>query len=88
MHEYIETALKEMCSRVNAKYEDVDFQENWWFMNYSWTKEQEDDYLKWLTNYLKPIKVRSVFTDFPRIYKEDKVASWFVLNYGWKTKEK
>ena len=84
MHEYIKTALIEMCNRVGANHEDIDFMEHNWFMKYSWTKEQEEDYIKWLTKYLAPNKIRAEFVAFPRITKPKKAAETFVWYCGWK----
>ena len=41
-----------MCSRVEVDYDKVDFKAPRWFMDYSWSEEQERKFTKWLSNYL------------------------------------
>ena len=56
IQKYTEIILREMCNRVNVKYEDIDFKKARWFMQYSWTEEQQDDFALWLNDYLMDTK--------------------------------
>ena len=90
-NKYLKRILKKMCSYVNADYNKIDFKKPNWFLEYSWTLEQEYLFRKWLIRYLKrnkraryslmnvPTKDKFVLTKF---VKE------FVFNYGWKYKNK
>ena len=48
--------LTEMCKRVGLKYEDVDFSKEGWYMAHTWTEQEQDDFRKWLGEYLKKHK--------------------------------
>jgi hypothetical protein len=76
--------LEEMCRIVGADYEEMfplmcDKDSNWYY-KYSWTAEEEKDFQKWLSNYL--VKKAGVNRKIANLK-----ASYFVLNYGWKTKK-
>jgi len=78
--------LKEMCSRVNADYELINFKEDKWYWKYEWTIDQQNDFKDWLTNLLKKDKkVRNVIMAFPSLKKYEGTANMFILNYGWRT---
>ncbi len=48
-----------------------------WYVTASWTKQEESDFLNWLSNDMKGFKGMTK--------KQAEVsASWFVFNYGWK----
>ena len=91
IHEFsthIQAVLREMCKRVEADTENIDFGKHNWFWEYEWTKEQEKDFVEWLADYLyTSTEARREMARFPRKTKKDcsKVAYWFVWNHGWKT---
>ena len=35
MNQYLEIILKEMCNRVNANYDEIDFKSENWYIQYS-----------------------------------------------------
>lgn len=37
----LEKVVKKLCSCVNADYTKIDFHDDEWFLEYSWTPEQE-----------------------------------------------
>lgn len=85
--ENLEYILKEMCSRVGRNYDDVDFNDDTWYLTSSWTKKDQDSFTKWLTNYLYNNKeAREALLRFPLKDKNriENAANEFVFNYGWK----
>ena len=90
MNEYVKYILKKMCSYVGADFDYIDFQDGKWFLEYSWTPEQQDEFILWLIDYLyKNKKAREAVCEHPIKDKKhlEKVAQMFILNYGWKLKE-
>jgi len=90
MNKYVEIILNEMCSRVNADYEHLDFKSPNWFMEYEWTEVEQDSFKKWLVDYLyNDTKVRKAICKFPIRTKRHlrKVADMFLFQYGWKIKD-
>ena len=86
--------LKEMCKQVGADYKTMDFKTQEWFWKHSWTQEQEDDFVKWLAEYVSNDKdARNTLMEYPlKTNKATKeFAEEFAWNYGWrlwKIKEK
>lgn len=81
--------LKEMCKRVEASHKDINFQEDGWFRKYEWTEEQEQNFVKWMVEYLYTNKeAREEITySYIKTKKElKKVADFFTMMYGWKIK--
>jgi len=88
--EYLIIILKEMCKRVGAKFKDVDFGSNRWYVDYQWTEEEQSDFKTWLADYL--YKTREARQELTTIWNNTKkrcrdAASFFIFNYGWRTKE-
>ena len=90
MDEYLVPILKEMCSRVNADYNKIDFKEEEWFREYTWTQEQEKTFTQWLADYLHCNKeVRKLFNILHNSKKKCREAAVeFVWFCGWVTKER
>lgn len=90
MSESIIYVLKKMCSYVNVEYEDIDFTKNNWYWEYEWTKEEETDFIEWLTNEIKTNNnIRKELSTLP--YRPSKkrcntFANHFNMMFGWKTK--
>ena len=87
MNEYLINILKEMCLRVGAYYDKIDFKSNDWYLQYFWNEEEEKDFVNWLSDYLyNNTKARNSLVTFPRKNKKEtrKVAEEFVWNYGWR----
>jgi len=89
LNKHIQIILKEMCKRVKAPYSKIDFKKDDWFMDYKWTEKQENDFAKWLMEYMKtnPEARRQLM----RIDHKDwagKFANDFIGNYGWSYFEK
>lgn len=84
--ESTEEILQEMCKRVGADYDSMNFEDPKWFQKYEWTKEEEESFRLWLADYLLKNKyVR------PGIYRGQKnpyyQAGKLVFTYGWKYKK-
>ena len=87
--EHLQIVLRKMCNMVGADADKIDFKSNNWFWQYEWTKDQEQEFVKWLTDYLyQNTKARKEIMEYPIKRKAHcrKVAEFFAWNYGWKTK--
>jgi hypothetical protein len=80
--------MKEMCRRVNAPYKEMDFTKKDWYLEYSWSAEEQLDFEKWLVDYFyKNNEARRELLTVPKNkVMIIKAVSWFVLSYGWKLK--
>ena len=88
MEEVLKEILQEMCKRVNANYDEINFQEDNWYHKYSWTLEEENEFKKWLINYFNNNKSAfKVMCKFPSITKIEKLVDEFIFQYGWKLKD-
>ena len=90
---HLDIILHEMARRVGANWDDIDGKQDGWYSLYEWTEEEQDNFKTWLVNYLyESSEARKELLQFPSIYKSKKrltkVADWFLLQYGWKFKEK
>jgi hypothetical protein len=85
----LQEILQEMCRRVNVDYNTVDFTKDRWYVDYSWTVEEEKDFTDWLTKEVisNRKKYKPVFPMTSSTYFVKKSVEWFVLQYGWKYKE-
>ena len=89
MNKYLVKILTKMCKSVGAKFKDIDFNQDSWFYNYTWTTAEEIKYKKWLIRYLKwNKKALQSLTHFAHTAKVEKIADNFIWNYGWKVKNK
>ena len=44
--------IKEMCSRADVDYDSLDLTTDDWFIEYTWTAEEEEQFINWLADYL------------------------------------
>jgi len=89
MGKNFEKVMKEMCKRVNADWSNINPKEKDWFMQYSWTEEEQDKFKEWMINYLyKSAEAREEIMEVAIKNKEiiSKLVSMFLLNYGWTIK--
>ncbi len=87
---YLKRIMKEMCKRVGADFNKMNFKKQDWFLEYSWTKENEEKFKKWLMNFLyKNRKAREEILEFPSKNKNKlkNAINMFLFSYGWKLKE-
>ena len=75
--QHLEDILTKMFEVVGETYSPAAVEGPEWYLKYSWTNEQQQEFCKWLTEY---------------IYKEwkfskatsAKEAKAFIFNYGWR----
>ena len=84
--EELKYVLSNMCNVIGIKFEDVNFDKEDWFEDYSWTMQQEADFIIWLTNILlKEDHIRESLLAHP---EKDfaiclEAAQTFIALYGW-----
>ncbi len=90
MSEELVYVLEKMCSYVNVDYNDINFDENDWYLEYEWTKEQETNFINWLTNEIRiNNKIRKGISKLkyrPSKKRATLFANYFNMMFGWKTK--
>ena len=89
-YKYLKHIMKEMCNRVGADYNTINFSESCWFDKYEWTKQEHDDFVDWLSDYLiknKEARIGILNIDSPSKKMVNDFCKMFALNYGWKFKE-
>lgn len=82
--------LLKMCVAVNAPFYKINPKKEGWFLKYSWTSQQQEDFIKWLANeFYTNKRLRQFFFMYPKLSHTKKAclegARSFVFNYGWKT---
>lgn len=84
---HLKEILEKMFSYVGEKYTPEYVKQDEWFLNHSWTKEQQDEFIVWLVDYLKNSEARKELMMFPIKDRKNLVmfSQHFVFNYGWKT---
>lgn len=85
--EHIQEVLSKMCEMVGTKIEDIDFNDEEWYYTHTWTDNQQEEFKKWLVDYLhKKHSARKLLTMVRTKDKKllEKAASSFIFNYGWK----
>ncbi len=90
MSEELVYVLEKMCSYVNADYNDINFDEDDWYFKYEWTKEQETNFINWLTDEIRiNNKIRKEISKLryrPSKKRATLFANYFNMMFGWKTK--
>lgn len=84
--ESLQEVLKEMCNRVGADYDSIDFSDERWYNKYEWTVQEQKQFQKWLVDYLyKNAKARKEIMNHSIKRKSylEKVATEFTFRYGW-----
>ena len=83
--------LKEMCHRVGADFDSIDFLKDRWFMEYEWTEKEQDKFQEWLINHLytntKAFKEIAASPNSKSKKNCENISKMFLLNYGWKFKQ-
>lgn len=91
MNKYLKHVLKNLCNRVGADFKKIDFKKENWFKEYTWTREEEEKFEKWIVKYLSNNKkARENLMKFPTKDKKDLItfSKIFTLYCGWKYKNK
>lgn len=87
---YLSYILKEMCKKVGADFNKINFKEEGWFSEYEWTIEEEAEFIKWMIDYLyRTTDARKELLKFNTKNKKllERTVKGFILNYGWKYKK-
>jgi len=86
---HLKVILEEMCKRVGANYNEIDFfdKEDPFYMKYEWSVEEQDDFADWLCNYMMDSKEARF--ELMAYHRKDKktireFVNMFILNFGWK----
>lgn len=87
----LEIALRKMFEYVDADYDTFDFGVDGWYLSFTWTQEDQNDYADWLARKIwKEPKFRRGVARFPALCRTLEasrgVANMFILTYGWKTR--
>lgn len=90
-NESLTFVLQEMCNRVGADFNSIDFSDEQWYNKYEWTIQECKQYKEWLSDYLyNNAKARRELSScsLKKRYYTDRLANEFVFMYGWKYCEK
>ena len=82
--------LTEMFNRVGKIYKQYKVKRKEWFLKGSWTEDEEENFVKWLTNLLynnKDYRKRIMAFDSSSKKMCKDAAFSFVMDYGWKIKK-
>jgi len=89
MPKHIDIILTEMFRRVNAEFTPDFTKAEAWYYAYEWTREEEQEFVDWLSDYLFHNKeARHEIMNFP-IRNKNKcrnAAMQFNAWFGWRTK--
>jgi hypothetical protein len=89
MNKQLKEILTEMFLRVNQKFSEDLVKEPDWYLEFTWTEQEQEDFKKWLIEYLKNNKEsRYELMSIPNKSQRflESFANEFLLNYGWKFK--
>lgn len=83
--EHLKEILIQMCKRVGVSYDEIDFSNPIWFEQYTWIEKEQEDFQKWLGEFLTKRKYtkKGKYRNQPHGFYE---AGKFIMNYGWKCK--
>jgi len=87
---YFTDVLTEMCKRVGADYEEIDFSEDGWYDTHSWTLQEKLKFEEWFAQYLRNMGPRREFCKQPTLVRtkpeRSKFAKKFIADFAWKVK--
>lgn len=86
MNESLVVILKRMCEVVGCDYDTIDFKSNDWYTTYTWSEEQQNEFIDWMVDYLKKSSTaRKDMSILSSSKKElQRFSQFFVSMYGWK----
>ena len=82
--------IGKMCNYVGANPNKINFLSPYWYEKYSWKEEDQEDFIKWLTDYFykrKEARKELLRTCIKTKKEMNKASNEFVLKYGWKVKK-
>lgn len=87
MNELQEMLLRKQCEFGNIVFEDINFESDTWFMEHTWTKEQEQKFFEWFTKALKnDKKLRRKVMKYPtsNMGTIKRTVNAYLSNYSFK----
>lgn len=87
MNESLVIILKHMCEVAGCDYDTIDFKSNDWYTTYTWSDEQQNEFVEWMIDYLKTSPIARKNLNILSSSKQTlrKASEFFVSMYGWKT---
>jgi len=85
---HLRCVLKKMCKLVGTDYDEIDFKKKDWYLDHTWSEEDQEKFRQWIIRYLKGNRsARYELMRVPSRHNKflEGFASGFILNYGWKT---
>lgn len=89
MNKYLKEILEEMFKSVGVKFSEDLVNYPGWYMKHTWTESQEEEFKKWLIDYLNKNKeARESLMQYPSKNKKGliKFANEFIFFCGWSVK--
>lgn len=88
---HLDAILQRLCKVVGADFASVDFKQPTWFRAHSWSTATEEQFTRWLADYLynnKDAQRELYVRSYMRKRDCQNAAKWFVFNYGWMNAKK
>lgn len=89
---FLTDILTEMCSRVGANYDEIDFSKDQWYLDYSWTNKEQEMFIDWFAKFLKNRGPRNELCKYPSLVRtldeRARFARQFVNEFGWRVEDK
>lgn len=88
--DHLKSIFRKMCSYVDVSFDDIDATVPGWYMNESWDKDQEHDFMIWLTNYLyenQDAQMQLYGVTGMSLNRCRSASSRFCMMYGWTNKD-
>ena len=79
--------LKKMCEIIGEDFTTFNFDEKEWYLKNTWTTKQQNEFKKWMANYIytnKGARHEMLSIDLKNKKLINKAVEWFIFNYGWK----
>ena len=90
MSEHLAVVLREMCDRVGADADKINFKSNDWFLKNEWTMKEQDRFKEWFIGYLwDNVEARKELLVSSKKNKKtiEKAVDLFLFDYGWRFKD-
>lgn len=85
---YLTDVLTEMCRRVGVEYTDIDFSEDAWYEQHTWSQTEKDKFIAWFAKFLHNMGPRREICRYPPLVRTTsermKFAEKFVEEFAWK----
>lgn len=86
--EYVEM-FAELARRVGTTLDDIDLGDDkaWPYAEYTWTRDEEKDYEKWLVGHIYKYRRKLEISYATKKMIRRKTVPYFILMYSWKYKD-